>query len=121
MSDKRRSKGKTAYDQKRKKKTDPRYRGVSRASAQVTSQGSVPTLAADVDGPVVRVSMGAGVPEVLVSLQPNDTVGSILARANLVIERGETAMMGRRRVDKPWETPVKPGDVIVVAGTPANG
>ena len=71
--------------------------------------------------PVVEVAMGAGTPAVQIAWRSGDTVATVLARGNFSIEAGKTATLGRRRVVDPSATPVQPGDVIVVAGTPANG
>lgn len=69
----------------------------------------------------VTVAVGAGQNPIQVSWQPDDTVASVLERAQIKVERGKTPTLGKERVRNPKKTPVKPGDVIVVAGMPANG
>lgn len=72
-------------------------------------------------GPVVRIANGAGNNPVTVSWQQGDTVASVLKRANITIERGRTATIGRRRIKDPAKTEIKAGEVIVIAGKPSNG
>lgn len=72
-------------------------------------------------GPIVKVANGAGNEPIEISWQQGDTVASVLARANVTVERGRTATIGRRRVKDPAKTEIKPGEVIVIAGKPSNG
>lgn len=72
-------------------------------------------------GPVVKVANGAGNDPVEISWQQGDTVATILKRANITIEPGRTATIGRRRIKNPAKTAIQPGEVIVIAGKPSNG
>ena len=72
-------------------------------------------------GPIVKIANGAGNEPVTISWQQGDTVASVLKRANITIESGRTATIGRRRVRKPEKTAIQPGEVIVIAGKPSNG
>ena len=72
-------------------------------------------------GPVVRIANGAGNEPVAISWQQGDTVATVLKRANITIEQGRTATIGRRRIKKPEKTAIQPGEVIVIAGKPSNG
>ncbi len=71
--------------------------------------------------PVVQVSKGAGNAPIEVAWQEGDTVSSVLKRAEVTIDPGQTACIGRRRVTRPDKMKVRAGSVITVAGKPSNG
>lgn len=71
--------------------------------------------------PQVLVSAGAGTEPIYVTWQEGMTVASALAAAEVTPIGGETATLGRRRVEDPDTTAVQPNDIIVVAGMPGNG
>lgn len=73
------------------------------------------------DQKVVTVAIGAGNAPIQVPWQESDTVASVLKRAQIVVEHGKTPTLGKKRITNPEKTKVQPGDVIVVAGKPANG
>lgn len=69
----------------------------------------------------VRIATGAGNEPIEIGWQKGDTVESVLARAGVVVEAGQTATLGKRRIKNPGKTKIKAGDLIVIAGKPANG
>ena len=69
----------------------------------------------------VYVAYGAGNAPIEVEYYDGDTVASILDRANIVIERGQTPTLGKKRIRNAKETPISAGDTIVIAGQPSNG
>ena len=69
----------------------------------------------------VRIANGPGSKLIEVSYKEGDTVASVLARAGIELDKGTTATLGNKRVDKPEKTTVSPDDLIVVAGMPSNG
>lgn len=69
----------------------------------------------------VIVSAGAGVEPVLVPWENGLTVMAALAIAEVELDEGETATLGRCRVADPEVTVLQPDDIIVVAGMPSNG
>lgn len=69
----------------------------------------------------VRIAIGAGNAPVDVEWEPGDTVSTVIERAKVSLSKDQTATIGKRRVKKPEKTKVYPGDLIVVAGKPANG
>lgn len=71
--------------------------------------------------PIVKVSTGAGKLPKKVEYHEGDTVESILARAGIKIKEGQHPTLGKRAVKDPKTTKVQAGDVIVIAGKPANG
>lgn len=69
----------------------------------------------------VRIAVGAGNEPIVIGWQEDDTVESVLQRAQVELKTGQTATLGKRRVKNPAKTKVKAGDLIVIAGKPANG
>lgn len=69
----------------------------------------------------VNVANGAGNTPTKVDWYPGDTVASILKRAEINIQPGQTATLGKRRVKRPERTPVDSGATIVIAGKISNG
>ncbi len=69
----------------------------------------------------VNVANGAGNVPTAIDWYPGDTVASILERANITIEHGQAATLGKRRVKRPEKTPVESGATIVIAGKISNG
>lgn len=69
----------------------------------------------------VLVSAGAGVEPVYVDWQEGMTVARVLVVAEVTLAEGETATLGRCRVEDLEATVVQPNDIIVVAGMPGNG
>lgn len=72
-------------------------------------------------GKVVKVARGAGNKPIKVPWEEGDTVATVLARAEIKLEEGETATMGNARITKPEETKVESGNLIVIARKLANG
>ncbi len=70
---------------------------------------------------IVKIANGAGNEPIEIVWREGDTVASVLKRANITIEPGRTATIGRQRISKPKKTEVRPGEVIVIAGKPSNG
>lgn len=73
------------------------------------------------NNPRVLVSAGAGTEPIYVEWQEGMTVSDALAVADVFPSGGETATLGRRRVEDPETTEVQPNDIVVVAGMPGNG
>ena len=69
----------------------------------------------------VNVANGAGNEPIKVDWYPGDTVASILERANITIQPGQAATLGKRRVKRPEKTAVDSGSTIVIAGKISNG
>ena len=69
----------------------------------------------------VLVSAGAGMDPIYVDWQEGMTVAGALAEAQVALDEGETATLGRCRVEDPKTTVVQPNDIVVVAGMPGNG
>lgn len=69
----------------------------------------------------VRIATGAGNEPIEIGWQEGDTVESVLKRAGVTVEDGQTATLGKRRIKNPGKTKIKAGDLIVIAGKPANG
>ena len=69
----------------------------------------------------VKVANGAGNTPVEVEWQQGDTVATILKRADITIQKGQTATLGNKRVRKPEKTSVEAGAIIVIAGKVSNG
>lgn len=69
----------------------------------------------------VNVANGAGNTPVKVDWYPGDTVASILKRAEITVQSGQTATLGKRRVKNPEHTKVDAGATIVIAGKISNG
>ena len=70
---------------------------------------------------IVTIAAGAGNEPITVEWQPDDTVETVLGRAEVKIGVGETVTIGRRRIKNPAKTKVNAGDLIVIATKPANG
>ncbi|MBP5656447.1 hypothetical protein J6X15_02585 [Candidatus Saccharibacteria bacterium] len=70
---------------------------------------------------VVYVAYGVGNQPIEVEYHKGDTVASVLERAGIVVERGMTPTLGKKRVRNPEKTTVSAGDLIVIAGQPSNG
>ncbi|MBR5669829.1 hypothetical protein IKX12_01990 [Candidatus Saccharibacteria bacterium] len=70
---------------------------------------------------IVYVAYGAGNEPIEVEYHENDTVASVLERAGVIVDKGMTPTLGKKRVRKPEKTTVSAGDLIVIAGKPSNG
>lgn len=73
------------------------------------------------NGATVNVVNGTGNDAVPFPYNEGDTVASILKKANIKLDHGSTVTLGRKNVQKPGKTPVKPGDTLVIAGKVSNG
>jgi len=69
----------------------------------------------------VKVNAGMGTATQEIEYVEGDTVASVLERAGVEILAGQRATLGKVDVAEPANTPVEPGDVIVVANAPKNG
>lgn len=69
----------------------------------------------------VTIANGVGNKPIKVEYYANDTVGKVLERANLTLERGATVSIGRKRVNDINQTTVASGDTLVIAGKVCNG
>lgn len=69
----------------------------------------------------ITIAVGAGNAPVVIDWQENDTVATVLQRAQVKIGSDQTAVIGKRRVKNIERHKVRPGDTIVIAGKPANG
>lgn len=94
---------------------------MSNQTTQTTQIAEASQTKPQPNSPTVTIAIGAGNKPIQVAWQSGDTVASVLKRAEIVVERGKTPTLGKKRITKPGKTPVQPGDVIVVAGMPANG
>ena len=70
---------------------------------------------------IVRIANGAGNKPVEVEWRPGDTVATVLKRAGIEVQRGQTATLGKRRIRNPEKTNVDSGATIVIAGKVSNG
>jgi len=70
---------------------------------------------------IVYVSYGAGNEPIEVEYRDGDTVASVLERADVIVDRGMTPTLGKKRIRNPEKTAVSAGDLIVIAGKPSNG
>ncbi|MCL2444738.1 hypothetical protein FWD07_01280 [Candidatus Saccharibacteria bacterium] len=70
---------------------------------------------------LVRISVGAGTKPIEVEWKQGDTVATVLKRADVKMEEGRVATLGKKKVKNPEKTTVSAGDLIVVEGQPRNG
>ncbi len=68
----------------------------------------------------VTIANDAGNKPIKVDCYPEDTVATILERAQLVLEEDTTVSRGRARIDN-MDARVSPGDTLVIAGKVSNG
>lgn len=70
---------------------------------------------------VVLIAEGAGTEPIEVEWAEGMTVTGALGAAEIELEEGETAVIGETLIENPDETPVEPGQMIVIDSMPANG
>lgn len=70
---------------------------------------------------IVMIANGAGNKPTEVEWQSGDTVASVLKRAGIKIQSGQTATLGKRRIRNLEKTKVDSGATIVIAGKVSNG
>lgn len=70
---------------------------------------------------VVNVVNGTGNDAVPFAYTEGDTVASILTKANIKLNKGDTVTLGRKNIKNPEKTPVKSGDTLVIASKVSNG
>lgn len=70
---------------------------------------------------VVLIANGAGTEPIEVQWTEGMTVAAALEAAEIELNKGETAVIGESLVENPEETPVEPGQMVVIDSMPSNG
>lgn len=70
---------------------------------------------------VVLIAEGAGTEPIEVPWAEGMTVTTALEAAEIELGEGETTVIGETMIENPDETPVEPGQMIVIDSMPANG